>query len=537
MPTDRAQPFRVLYELSRALHRCDNQLPTMTEIIARDGCAITGSVSGCLVIVSGQTGKKARLQEVCVVNRRAVTHDRRAVPDVLFTRGPLGQVYRKSGTVVIHDLAAEAHWLPAAVSWLPPQGSLIGLPLCRDETCFGVLLLAHPQSGAFRDGRATLAEEVAALAAEALAAAVSAQAGASTRYETLFDDAVIPIILTDLDGHVVDVNRQAADLLACDRDDLLHHPIGALHDRLDLADTIGCHSLHELHYEQEIAFRTVITTAQKQEIPVITRVRRLKLGEQDVVEWVEQNITAQMELEQLRRDLSAMVYHDLRGPLQAIGGSIHKLAQVLANHENPIVLNLLQVGVQSTRQLRRMIDSLLDIQRLEDGRTMLNLNPVELRVLLTDAAQLVQPIIYEGGQQLQLSLDDELPSVVIDGDMILRVVINLLENASKYTPNGSAITLSARIDGEHICVSVTDSGPGIPAEMQTRIFDKFNRVKYRNAPQGVGLGLAFCRLAVTAHGGEIWVESEPGQGATFVFTLPVAGIAADDLLSELISTV
>jgi signal transduction histidine kinase len=102
-----------------------------------------------------------------------------------------------------------------------------------------------------------------------------------------------------------------------------------------------------------------------------------------------------------------------------------------------------------------------------------------------------------------------------------------MENAVKYTPMGGTITLSAAQDGSSIRISVSDSGPGIPKHLQKTIFDKFSRVKYKDAPKGVGLGLAFCRLAVEAHGGQIWVESEPGQGSSFLFTLPASRTSAN----------
>ena len=208
-------------------------------------------------------------------------------------------------------------------------------------------------------------------------------------------------------------------------------------------------------------------------------------------------------------------------PCKALWGSIYKLAEVLANHENPVVLRLFHIATRSTRQMRRMIDGLLDVQRLEEGNAILNRNPIELRVVLTDAIQLVIPLAMEAGQKLRYNFQQDLPMIDIDSDMILRVVINLIENAIKYTPDGGTILLDARVKDNKVYISIKDSGPGIPADKQGQIFDKFNRVKYQNVPAGVGLGLAFCRLAVKAHGGDIWVESKIDQGSEFIFTLPI----------------
>ena len=112
----------------------------------------------------------------------------------------------------------------------------------------------------------------------------------------------------------------------------------------------------------------------------------------------------------------------------------------------------------------------------------------------------------------------------IDQDMIRRVVTNLLENASKYSPAGNDIEVGARSEGETVNIWVQDHGGGIPASEQERIFDKFTRLHSSNGPKGLGLGLAYCRLAVQAHGGRIWVESELGVGSCFIFTLPAMKI-------------
>jgi two-component system sensor histidine kinase KdpD len=106
--------------------------------------------------------------------------------------------------------------------------------------------------------------------------------------------------------------------------------------------------------------------------------------------------------------------------------------------------------------------------------------------------------------------------------MIRRVVTNLLENASKYSPQGSKIEIGARQKDDQILVWVEDNGPGIPASEHERIFNKFTRLKTENAPKGLGLGLAYCRLALHAHGGKIWVDSEVGVGSRFTFSLPIA---------------
>jgi len=133
----------------------------------------------------------------------------------------------------------------------------------------------------------------------------------------------------------------------------------------------------------------------------------------------------------------------------------------------------------------------------------------------------VHAVAENKGHALHFRLPADLPQVEMDVDMIRRVLINLLENAIKYTRTGGQITASARRSKGEITVSVADTGPGIPAREQQHIFDKFTRIQGEGRAKGLGLGLAFCRLAIEAHGGRLWVESEEGKGSTFSFSLPV----------------
>ena len=252
-----------------------------------------------------------------------------------------------------------------------------------------------------------------------------------------------------------------------------------------------------------------------------------------LLRWANsQDIRDKLDQAQFQRDLSAMIYHDLRVPLQTLRASTSKLAELLANHNDMTILNLLQINIRSVRQLRRLIDNLLDMERIESGESFIKMDWTNLHDIMSNAVELVQPLAIEANQHFQFILADNLPPLSLDADMILRVIVNLIENALKYTPSGGLITIGARIKDNMVWVNVQDSGDGIPKELQEKIFEKFNRAHQESHPKSVGLGLTFCKLAINAHRGRIWVESEVGKGSNFIFTLPLPFNDADNASNE-----
>lgn len=518
MSITESQRLESLYKIARALHDQDMNVRAMLQTVlsmtgeaisARHGCVVTfnsiNAIDEAFILGSEENGKAER-----------------ELWNMLITQGLIGFVLYSQRTIIVRDLRTDPRWpQPPATSRIPHSGSAIGLPLEKNGNLLGVMILIHEQVDYFNQATVDMLEAIAHMSSAAIsnAMAFSSTHASKTRYQWLFNDSIVPIILTDLHGNIMDANRQACSFLGYTTENIAQLHITLIH-RMGTGP-LGASRFTSLQTGKEVAFRTTAWTATGREIPVSVRARRLSLDNQDVIEWVEQDVSAQLELEQLRADLTAMVYHDLRGPLQAIHSSLSMLGRMLANHDNNAILNFIQVGTRSTRQLSRMVESLLDIQRLEEGKAVLDRKTTSIHNLLAEAAQLVQPLATEASQRLTFDLHHDLPLIQVDADMILRVVTNLMENAIKYSPEGGRITLGASLDDTNVIINVTDSGPGIPHHMQRQIFDKFSRVKYSDAPKGVGLGLAFCRLAVEAHGGRIWVESEPDNGSTFCFSLPL----------------
>jgi two-component system sensor histidine kinase KdpD len=237
---------------------------------------------------------------------------------------------------------------------------------------------------------------------------------------------------------------------------------------------------------------------------------------------VAQHATVQMESERLRNSLLSALSHDLRTPLAALYG----LSDMLATSTQDLPQEARETALAmsaATRRMNAMVNNLLDMARLQSGAVRLNRQWQPIEELVGSALQSVGSALI--GHKVATQLAADLPLVNIDGVLIERVFSNLLENAGKYTPAGSTITIGARVQAPDLLVTVEDDGPGLPAGREEALFEKFARGQSESATSGVGLGLAICRAIVETHEGRIWVEpARPGaaqRGARFCFTLPL----------------
>lgn len=233
-----------------------------------------------------------------------------------------------------------------------------------------------------------------------------------------------------------------------------------------------------------------------------------------------QDVTRLKELERQKSEFVLAASHELKTPLTGLAMSIALLEEE-AEGKTPREQELLRAARDETERLRALVTDLLDLSRIESGRIEMEIAPVTAEVLIEKAYEAFQAQTQTAGIELSRSFPDDLPPVLADPNKITWVLSNLLSNAMRYTPKGGHIQIRAEQGGEWLYLTVSDDGAGIPVEYQSRIFEKFVQVK-GDQKGGSGLGLAICREIVRAHGGNIWVESYPGKGSTFTFTLKAA---------------
>lgn len=230
-------------------------------------------------------------------------------------------------------------------------------------------------------------------------------------------------------------------------------------------------------------------------------------------------------LTRLKDDLTHMVVHDMKNPLTAVLGYADLMATETDSALSPRGQEWLRNIRVAGEQLLSMANNLLDITRLEEGKLALQHQPLSLEDLVRRSVAEVQHQAEQKAVRLIAESHGPIPLIQGDPDLLGRVITNLLSNAIRYSPKGEAVEVSQGVmDSGEVTVSVQDRGPGIPRPMHKRVFEKFAQVEDREhrIPGTSGLGLAFCKMAVEAHGGRMGLESEPDSGARFFFVLPAA---------------
>jgi two-component system sensor histidine kinase KdpD len=226
-----------------------------------------------------------------------------------------------------------------------------------------------------------------------------------------------------------------------------------------------------------------------------------------------------METEKLRSSLLSSVSHDLRTPLATIKGSIEGLLELGNTMGAATRMDLLENIHDETDRLERLVTNLLEMTQLEAGAIQAKKEPNDPLDVIGSAVARVQKRM--NGRKLEMMVPPDLPLVPMDGLLIGQVVTNLLDNALKYTPEGSPITMTSLTDKNQWVVEVADRGPGVPEEDLPYLFDKFYRGPQKENKSGAGLGLAICRGIVDIHGGTLIAENRPEGGMFFRLTLPL----------------
>ncbi len=453
---------------------------------------------------------------------------------ILRTRSPL--LIPGEYEAVLEALGIERIGRPAT-SWL-------GVPILAGDEALGVIAVQSfsPQQAydaSHQDVLLTIAAQaaVAIQNARLYARTDKALARRVRELDSILRTAREGILLFDLDHRILAANRALADFLGVAQgelsgrslDDTLpggEAPILALLRYTPDALQADCQGLAqgEVDYRKE---EIVLSGPPEKHFErTLTPVHN---REKEISGWLLalHDSTEEWELAQLREELTSMLIHDLRSPLTVLISGLELIKMEVAAGDLEGAGEVLALATQSSDHVLRLVNDLLDISRLESGQMSVAPRPVKIAPLLEEVAERLTPLAEDAQITLAVAAEADLPALYVDPYIIDRVVHNLVDNAIKFTPDGGRVELWARLDAgaepPAMLVGVRDDGPGIPPEAQPRLFAKFQQIdSTAGRRRGTGLGLPFCKLAVEAHGGEIWVESQAGEGSTFFMRLPLA---------------
>jgi two-component system, NtrC family, sensor histidine kinase KinB len=539
-----------LYSLTdEALERRVGQLLTLASISHELSATIDLDKIGYLIL--NHALESTHAQTGCLV----LVHDRRDVEltavhglervDPIYVKDTIAVDAIRSGEPTVRDAVqhAERNGSSKGGFLSPAMQAQLTVPLMRGQKVIGVLVLESASRGSFGDDDVHFAGQ---LANQAIIAIENARlfrriAEARDRLQVILNTMEEGLLLIDGEG-VVALASPRVEMLGLSPDavvgqhvdTLLKAPEVRFAERLGFSTNAALVKLIKELQTSRVGREPVSYTLESESAPLHIRRLAIPVSDEDRaigVLLVFHDETEAYDLAQAREDLSRMIIHDLRSPLTAVTTSLKLLTEFIPpeSQYRPMVETTTDTSRRAIRKLLTRVDSLLDVSRMESGQMSLETKPTPLRGLVDNVRTELQPLAQEMNVEIRTDVPLSLPSLSIDADKVERVLLNLLDNALKFAPMDSAVTIRASLPGQHgappnfVRIDVVDEGPGVPDEYKSRLFDRFVQVRGRSGKRrGTGLGLTFCRMVSEAHGGTIWIEDGATKGSVFSFTLPIA---------------
>ena len=431
------------------------------------------------------------------------------------------------------------------ITLLPDARSVLSVPILRGREALGSITLESRSAGVLSEEDSQFVSQIANQAVIAIdnARLFDRIAEDRDRMQVLLDAMEEGIMLIDEQGRIVVANPRI-DLIGVNQSALTGKPLLDLLDDpdLDLMQKAGFASKEDA----TTLINNLIQTENYQPVSYVLsgelgmlHIRRqiIPIRHEDGaiigLLLVYYNKTEEEELARSREEISRMIVHDLRSPLTAVTTSLKLLTDFVPKDADfySLVETTTDASRRAIRKLLSRVDSLLDISKMESGQLSVDTELNELSEIAKNVISELQPLAQELDVILESAINEDVPPLNIDGDKVERLILNLVDNALKYSPGESNITIRANAPGVnganpgYLRVDVIDQGPGVPTEYKETLFDRFVQIEgRRKVRRGVGLGLTFCRMVVEAHGGHIWIEDNAEGGSIFAFTLPLASV-------------
>jgi PAS domain S-box-containing protein len=450
--------------------------------------------------------------------------------------------YRKSA--IVPDIHQDPRWVKSRSNNEGKYRSALAVPLVVGDQVLGALLLFHTQLDHFNEGHLRLVETAAIQVANAINNAelyrlifdqaerlgntLKAQKVEATKSQAILEGVADGVLVADADGQVILFNAAAERILGLPREKALGRTINEM---------LGLYGSQAKDWMEKIvgwARRSETYTSEEYlaaqleigDSVVSVHLAPVQMEGNEFLGTVSafRDVTVEVEAERAKTEFVSTVSHELRTPMTSVKGYVKLLLMGAVGRLTDEQQNFLSIVDTNVNRLTTLVNDLLDISRIESGRMAISPQVMRVEEVIGQITRELETRATDQGLTLWRSVPSTLPKVVADPDRVAQVLTNLVANACNYTLPGGEVTVSARAVGDEVRVSVQDTGIGISPEDQEKIFDRFFRADdevVQNA-SGTGLGLPIVQSLVEMQGGQVWVESEPGQGSTFTFTLPVA---------------
>jgi NtrC-family two-component system sensor histidine kinase KinB len=512
-------------------------LNAICELVIQQVMEATHASAGVVLLIEGEEDSRVMIHKTIETD---VLMDIGAIDSGITRRAlQIGQVER------IDDVYRES-WFDENPRLLATTRAQLAVPILRGRDVLGVISIESSRIGGFSQEDSHF---VAQIANQAVIAIDNARlfhriTEARDRLQVILDTMEEAIVLINSKGKIALVNPRISllDLLPSQ---LLDRPvIDVIQDKtINISTRLGFNSSADLEqlvsdigienaWPEHPPHLYILPTEeggrrylQRFIIPVLDEAMQT-MG----VLLVFYDQTHTQEVIRTREELTRMIVHDLRSPLTAVMTGLKLLNDYVppTNDAYKLVQSTTQSSRQAVKKLLSRVDSLLDIAKMESGRLAVERGQVDFRAVVNTVRDELKPLAQELDIRIEDELSQEVPTLNIDRDKVERLLLNLLDNALKYSPTENIVKVSAYAPGTHgapenfIRVDVADFGPGVPDDYKQSLFDSFVQVEGRQrVRRGVGLGLSFCKMVAEAHGGTIWIEDNKPNGTIFAFTLPI----------------
>jgi PAS domain S-box-containing protein len=462
-------------------------------------------------------------------------------------QGLIGRLMSRPNSILINDLAATPQWetSPNQSRW---QRSVLAAPLLSGEETRGCILLYHRAADHFTHDHQRMLEAIASQiavtvgsleifdllseSADRLGTMLRLQQLEAAKSQAILEGVADGVMVTDASGRITLFNAAAERILHISREDVKGLSESELPGLFGLTGTTWAELARSWSDAQADPNQNALYQERIEYERRVISIHIAPVYRQDVFEGIVsvfRDITRDVEVDRMKSEFISTVSHELRTPMTSIKGYIDLMYGGMAGPLNEPQLKFLSTVKENADRLTLLVNSLLDISRLDTGMIKLAIEPVAPLDVIGQVVSILSPKAEAKGQSLTVLAQRPQPMVRADPGRVIQILTNLVDNAIKYTPSGGRIAIDTQCVDGFLHVQVQDDGMGISEPDQEKLFSRFFRAEsaLMSGAGGAGLGLHITRSLIDLHGGSIWVESRPKHGSTFTFSLPLAESAQD----------